>query len=383
MRPSKRPSPSGDDRGVAVEAGGARSGAIRCDRSDDDGAPLPSRAVAEVTDIDIDRAALGPPHLRRRLRSASFALDELRPACPCATCRSLPGPGRAGVAPARPARDGHASRTPSWSARGACRSAGATATRPGSTPGTLPCGARASRRRRWVAGRSRHRSARGVRGLSAAGSADRRRYAPRHREPPPPTPVTCYRHPDEGHRPSVHPLRPPGLQRLPGAGLRRLAVPRLRARSRSRRPGRPMRRWAASRPDDDDEGLHRHQRRRLPLRHPPGRRPVLVQPRRRSSANYGLNPILVDANGEWWRIFTSGFVHFGLLHLALNMLVIYQVVADAGAGPGTGPLHAHVHLLPHRRLGRRAARSPTTRAPSPRARRAWPSASWAAPWPAW
>jgi membrane associated rhomboid family serine protease len=40
--------------------------------------------------------------------------------------------------------------------------------------------------------------------------------------------------------------------------------------------------------------------------------------------DWGLNPILVD-QGEWWRIFTSGFVHFNLLHLVFNMLVIYQV----------------------------------------------------------
>ncbi|PWK90711.1 membrane associated rhomboid family serine protease [Lentzea atacamensis] len=31
------------------------------------------------------------------------------------------------------------------------------------------------------------------------------------------------------------------------------------------------------------------------------------------------------ANGEWWRILTSGFMHFGLIHLALNMAVLYVV----------------------------------------------------------
>jgi len=31
------------------------------------------------------------------------------------------------------------------------------------------------------------------------------------------------------------------------------------------------------------------------------------------------------ANGEWYRLVTSGFLHFGILHIALNMLLLYQL----------------------------------------------------------
>ncbi len=31
------------------------------------------------------------------------------------------------------------------------------------------------------------------------------------------------------------------------------------------------------------------------------------------------------ALGEWWRLFTSGFVHYGLMHLLFNMAILYQL----------------------------------------------------------
>lgn len=30
-------------------------------------------------------------------------------------------------------------------------------------------------------------------------------------------------------------------------------------------------------------------------------------------------------DGEWWRLVTAGFVHFGMLHVAMNMLLLFQL----------------------------------------------------------
>jgi membrane associated rhomboid family serine protease len=42
-------------------------------------------------------------------------------------------------------------------------------------------------------------------------------------------------------------------------------------------------------------------------------------------SDWVLNGLLVSLGGEWWRVFTSGFVHFGLLHIGFNMFILYQV----------------------------------------------------------
>ncbi|QDQ96096.1 rhomboid family intramembrane serine protease [Tomitella fengzijianii] len=39
---------------------------------------------------------------------------------------------------------------------------------------------------------------------------------------------------------------------------------------------------------------------------------------------FALVPGLV-ANGEWWRLIGSGFLHFGIIHLAVNMYALYVV----------------------------------------------------------
>jgi membrane associated rhomboid family serine protease len=40
------------------------------------------------------------------------------------------------------------------------------------------------------------------------------------------------------------------------------------------------------------------------------------------------------ANGDWWRVITGGFLHAGLLHLLLNMYVLY--IAGSILEPGIG-----------------------------------------------
>jgi membrane associated rhomboid family serine protease len=37
-----------------------------------------------------------------------------------------------------------------------------------------------------------------------------------------------------------------------------------------------------------------------------------------------LYPVLA-ANGEWWRLFTSGFLHYGFVHLAVNMASLWII----------------------------------------------------------
>lgn len=44
-----------------------------------------------------------------------------------------------------------------------------------------------------------------------------------------------------------------------------------------------------------------------------------------SAQRWGLSGVLVDLTGEWWRLFTSGFVHIGIVHLLMNMYGLYRL----------------------------------------------------------
>jgi membrane associated rhomboid family serine protease len=48
-----------------------------------------------------------------------------------------------------------------------------------------------------------------------------------------------------------------------------------------------------------------------------------------------LRPIDVTQNGEWWRIFSSAFLHGGLVHITVNMLSLYVLgrFVEAIMGP--------------------------------------------------
>ncbi|MFN5601811.1 MAG: rhomboid family intramembrane serine protease [Acidimicrobiaceae bacterium] len=44
----------------------------------------------------------------------------------------------------------------------------------------------------------------------------------------------------------------------------------------------------------------------------------------RNQFDLGLSLVFIQ-NGEWYRIVTSGFLHFGLLHIGMNMLLLWQL----------------------------------------------------------
>ena len=54
---------------------------------------------------------------------------------------------------------------------------------------------------------------------------------------------------------------------------------------------------------------------------------------------WGADAGPLTLTGDWWRILTSTFIHFGLIHIAMNMYILYQV------GPFTELLYGRVRFL--------------------------------------
>jgi membrane associated rhomboid family serine protease len=52
-------------------------------------------------------------------------------------------------------------------------------------------------------------------------------------------------------------------------------------------------------------------------------------------ADLGLFGPIIAEDDEWWRIITSGFVHFGLLHVGFNMFILYRLGGSLEPALGT------------------------------------------------
>lgn len=50
-----------------------------------------------------------------------------------------------------------------------------------------------------------------------------------------------------------------------------------------------------------------------------------IMPNGEQLLGWGANFKPLTLSGEWWRILTSGFLHFGLIHLAMNMFAFIQI----------------------------------------------------------
>ena len=132
--------------------------------------------------------------------------------------------------------------------------------------------------------------------------------------PPPPTIERCYRHPDrETGRRCTRCGKPACGDCLVQVSVGSHCVDCVKAA----RPDVKTRAkfWNARQPTLVTYVAHRHQRRRLPV-------DGLQRPQR--VPRIALAEPFIQ-NGEYYRLITSGFLHFSIFHIGMNMLLLFQL----------------------------------------------------------
>ena len=65
----------------------------------------------------------------------------------------------------------------------------------------------------------------------------------------------------------------------------------------------------------------------------------IMEPSPEAALTWGADYAPLALHGQLWRVVTCTFVHFGIIHIAMNMYVLYQI------GPFTERLYGHARYL--------------------------------------